>query len=115
MIAEVTVDVDHARSKISVESDDHPISRFWSAAADESARYRQEFGAINMHSTDLIRCLIGASGVLGTAVYDAFTASSDNTVLGLAYSRAKGHLRQLDLLDQEQVESVFGEFKPECE
>ncbi|KIP08417.1 hypothetical protein PHLGIDRAFT_104366 [Phlebiopsis gigantea 11061_1 CR5-6] len=55
----------------------------------------------------------GASGVLGTAVYDAFTASSSNTVLGLAYSRPKGNLKQLDLLDSERVQQTFGDFKPD--
>lgn len=58
---------------------------------------------------------LGASGVLGTAVYDAFKASSDNAVLGLAHSRPKGELKQLDLLDIEQAVKVFGEFKPDCE
>ena len=58
---------------------------------------------------------LGASGVLGTAVYDAFTSSAGNTVLGLAHSRPRGDLQQLDLLDKQQVEKAFEEFKPDCE
>ncbi|GJE95483.1 SDR family oxidoreductase [Phanerochaete sordida] len=55
----------------------------------------------------------GASGVLGTAVYDAFKASPQNEVLGLAHSRPRGDLKVLDLMDNAQVEKVFAEFKPD--
>ena len=55
----------------------------------------------------------GASGVLGTAVYDAFKAAG-HEVLGLAYSRPRGDLVKLDLLDNAAVEKAFGDFKPDC-
>lgn len=55
----------------------------------------------------------GASGVLGTAVYDAFSTSG-HEVLGLAHSRPKGDLVKLDLLDNAAVERTFGDFKPDC-
>lgn len=63
-----------------------------------------------------VLCNIGASGVLGTAVYDAFTtAPASNEVLGLAYTRPKGSLKVIDLLDSEKVEELVKEFKPDCE
>ncbi|KAI0066851.1 NAD-P-binding protein [Artomyces pyxidatus] len=44
--------------------------------------------------------ITGASGVLGTAVYEAFTAApSSPSVLGLAHSRAGAALQKIDLLD----------------
>ncbi|EKM54409.1 uncharacterized protein PHACADRAFT_258235, partial [Phanerochaete carnosa HHB-10118-sp] len=55
----------------------------------------------------------GASGVLGAAVYNAFKASPKNEVLGLAHSRPRDGLKVLDLLEGEQVEKVFAEFKPD--
>lgn len=55
----------------------------------------------------------GASGVLGTAVYNAFK-SAGHDVLGLARTRATGELQKLDLLDYEAVEQLFSEFKPNC-
>lgn len=61
-------------------------------------------------------CNTGASGVLGTAVYDAFTnAPANNEVLGLAYTRPKGSLKVIDLLDSEKVEELVKEFRPDCE
>lgn len=58
----------------------------------------------------------GASGVLGTAVYDAFiNAPTNNEVLGLAYTRPKGSLKVIDLLDTEKVEELVKGFKPDCE
>lgn len=56
----------------------------------------------------------GASGVLGTAVYDAFKAA-DYPVLGVAHSRATKELVALDLLDFKAVDSVFKDFAPNCE
>ena len=47
-------------------------------------------------------------------MYNAFKASPDNVVLGLAHSRPRDELKQLDLLDGEEVEKVFRDFKPEC-
>lgn len=55
----------------------------------------------------------GASGVLGTAVYDAFKTSG-HEILGLAHSRSKDDLVKLDLLDNAAVEKTFGDFKPDC-
>ena len=56
----------------------------------------------------------GASGVLGTAVYNAFNADG-YIMLGLANSRATKELVQLDLLDFFFVNRIFNEFKPDCE
>jgi len=60
----------------------------------------------------------GASGVLGTAVWDAFArAGADHTVIGLANSRPGGERnhRKLNLLDSDTVSTVFREIKPNCE
>ncbi|THH19127.1 hypothetical protein EW146_g1997 [Bondarzewia mesenterica] len=55
----------------------------------------------------------GASGVLGSAVYDAFAnAPAGHSVLGLAHTRAGGKLKALDLLDQEKVDALIREFEP---
>jgi len=57
----------------------------------------------------------GASGVLGTAVWDAFArAGADHTVIGLANSRPGGERnhRKLNLLDSDTVSTVFREIKP---
>jgi hypothetical protein len=51
--------------------------------------------------------------VLGSAIYEAFETSGVD-VLGLAYSRAREGLEQLDLTRKEEVENVFGRFKPDC-
>jgi nucleoside-diphosphate-sugar epimerase len=60
----------------------------------------------------------GASGVLGTAVWDAFARApgADNTVIGLANSRSGGERnhRQLNLLDTDAVSTFFREAKPNC-
>lgn len=55
----------------------------------------------------------GASGVLGTAVYDAFKSAGHDT-LGLAFSRPSGELKKVDLLNQGETEEVFVWFKPDC-
>ena len=55
----------------------------------------------------------GASGVLGSAVYSAFKWAHYD-VLGLAHSRPSGDLKAIDLLDQQAVETLFQEFKPDC-
>ncbi|KAH9852250.1 NAD-P-binding protein [Lenzites betulinus] len=60
-----------------------------------------------------LRVLItGASGMLGSAVYNAFKADGSYTVLGLAHSRTKEGLKKLDLTDNATTEAVFAEFKP---
>ena|SRR5277367_5011207 len=52
----------------------------------------------------------GASGLLGSAVYNAFLGTHTVRVLGLAHSRASGALRALDLTDSAAVEQTFSEF-----
>lgn len=59
--------------------------------------------------------ITGASGVLGSAVYNAFKNSPGFYVLGLAHSRADNELVKLDLVDEEKVERTFEEFGPDCE
>ena len=55
----------------------------------------------------------GASGLLGRAILKEFTQCGDVwEVLGLAYSRAKGNLKKVDLRNKDEVESVIEEFKP---
>ncbi|KAJ7108538.1 hypothetical protein C8R44DRAFT_802985 [Mycena epipterygia] len=56
--------------------------------------------------------ITGASGVLGSAVRQAFTGSSATEVLSLAHSRSGDGLRNLDLLDEAEVEKVLREFGP---
>ncbi|KAI0035799.1 NAD-P-binding protein [Vararia minispora EC-137] len=62
-----------------------------------------------------MRVLItGASGVLGSSIYDAFaSAQAGHTVLGLARSRASNNLRSIDLLDRAQTDATLREFKPD--
>lgn len=54
--------------------------------------------------------ITGASGVLGSAVREAFSGLD---VLALSHSRAGAGLTQLDLLDASRVEAAFAEFKPD--
>jgi len=57
----------------------------------------------------------GASGVLGTAVFDAFArADTGHTVIGLANSRPGGgrSLRKLNLLDSDDVSTFIRDTKP---
>ncbi|KAI9507582.1 NAD-P-binding protein [Russula earlei] len=58
----------------------------------------------------------GASGVLGTAVFDAFASRADaaHTVIGLAHSRPGGerNLRALNLLDSDAVSALIRDTKP---
>ncbi|KAJ7778285.1 hypothetical protein B0H16DRAFT_1502907 [Mycena metata] len=56
--------------------------------------------------------ITGASGVLGSAVRKAFTAAENMEVLSLSHSRSGDGLRKLDLLNKEELEKVFSEFKP---
>ncbi|KAJ7100203.1 hypothetical protein B0H15DRAFT_819132 [Mycena belliarum] len=56
--------------------------------------------------------ITGASGVLGSAVRQAFAASGGTEVLSLAHSRSGDGLTTLDLLDEAEVEKVFRGFKP---
>ncbi|KAG6918388.1 hypothetical protein DXG01_014789 [Tephrocybe rancida] len=52
-----------------------------------------------------------ASGVLGTAVREAFL-NANHDVLGLSYSRSGEGLVQLDLTKEDEVVKVFTGFKP---
>jgi nucleoside-diphosphate-sugar epimerase len=58
----------------------------------------------------------GASGVLGSAINDAFRSliGHDIEVLALAHSRSGRQLVKLDLLDQPEVEKTIEQFKPDC-
>lgn len=56
--------------------------------------------------------MTGASGLLGRSVLKCFTAAKWE-VLGLAYSRAEGHLQKVDLCDAGQVEEVLQQFHPD--
>jgi S-adenosylmethionine synthetase len=51
--------------------------------------------------------ITGASGFLGSAVYDAFKRSSTFQVVGLTHSRQIDGMKQLDLLDESKVEGLF--------
>ena len=55
--------------------------------------------------------ITGATGLLGREVYKTFTENGWS-VLGLAYSRAKGDLVKVDLRDSTALEKVFDDFKP---
>ncbi|KAG8831457.1 hypothetical protein FRC17_003120 [Serendipita sp. 399] len=51
--------------------------------------------------------ITGASGVLGSAVYNAFQSRGIDKVVGLAHSRPAPHLLQLDLLDEGKLEDLM--------
>ena len=54
--------------------------------------------------------ITGASGLLGRALVKEFTKASWE-VLGLAYSRAGGVLKKVDLTDSLAVRNVLTEYK----
>ena len=54
--------------------------------------------------------ITGASGLVGRALVAEFNRQSWE-VLGLAYSRAGGALKKVDLTDEEAVTCVIKEFK----
>jgi len=54
----------------------------------------------------------GASGVLGSAVYDTFK-SSGHDVVGLAHTRSSEQLRKLDLCDFNETDTLFKQVKPD--
>ncbi|KAG1716822.1 hypothetical protein ID866_344 [Astraeus odoratus] len=56
--------------------------------------------------------ITGASGVLGSAVYNAFRTAG-HTTLGLAHSRVSGDLVQADLIQVDRTRQLFEEFKPD--
>jgi len=55
--------------------------------------------------------ITGASGLLGRALLKNFQ-NKNWQVLGLAYSRASGSLRKVDLNGRSQVDNVFEQFQP---
>eukprot|EP00058_Branchiostoma_floridae_P025888 XP_002611378.1 hypothetical protein BRAFLDRAFT_73226 [Branchiostoma floridae] len=56
--------------------------------------------------------ITGASGLLGRALMQEFQGAAGWEVLGLAYSRAGGSLKKVDLRDQAAVRETVQEFKP---
>ena len=56
--------------------------------------------------------ITGASGLLGRALVKEFTKASWD-VTGLAYSRAGGILKKVDLRDSDAVTNVIKDFKVE--
>ena len=57
--------------------------------------------------------ITGASGLLGRALLKEFTRFSDSwETLGLAFSRAGGDLRRVDLKNKDEVNTVVEEFQP---
>jgi len=68
----------------------------------------------NRLPTDHRYPLLGASGVLGTAVYDAYKAA-DHDVTGLAHSRATDRFRKLDLTNFPDTDAFFETARPDCE
>lgn len=57
--------------------------------------------------------LLGASGVLGTAVFQAFKNAGID-VVGLANSRAGTQYSKLDLTDKGEVREFLSKIKPNC-
>ncbi|XP_074649989.1 methionine adenosyltransferase 2 subunit beta-like [Tubulanus polymorphus] len=57
--------------------------------------------------------ITGASGLLGRALFEVFSACPQWEVLGLAFRRTKGNLRKVDLTDRDEVSSVINSFKPD--
>lgn len=55
--------------------------------------------------------ITGASGLLGRAVIKAFDNDPSWEVTGLAFSRATGNLRKVDLTDKQAVKKIFEEIK----
>ena len=55
--------------------------------------------------------ITGASGLLGRAIHREFSADQSWQTLGLAFSRAGGGLKQVDLRDKEAVNAVIHEFE----
>ncbi|KAL5641487.1 hypothetical protein ACGC1H_001837 [Rhizoctonia solani] len=55
----------------------------------------------------------GASGVLGSAVYQAFRAVKDVEVKGTAHTRPSGDVIAIDLCDEPSVTKLIQDFKPD--
>lgn len=56
--------------------------------------------------------ITGASGLLGRALYREFKRVGNWEILGLAFSRASGELKAVDLTDKAAVMQVVQEFQP---
>lgn len=57
----------------------------------------------------------GASGLLGSAIRNAFNEDTDKfEVLSLAHSRKGPGLINIDLTNKEEVDKTFSKFKPDC-
>ncbi|KAJ3250545.1 Methionine adenosyltransferase 2 subunit beta [Chytriomyces hyalinus] len=56
--------------------------------------------------------VLGASGLLGRAVYKAFSESDAFNVIGTAFSRARGSLVVLDVTSKSAVEAFLATHKP---
>lgn len=56
----------------------------------------------------------GASGLMGRALMREFDGAASCEVLGLAFSRAKGALKKVDIRDEGEVRQVMQEFKPDA-
>ncbi|KAG8918726.1 hypothetical protein FRC01_001686 [Tulasnella sp. 417] len=57
--------------------------------------------------------ITGASGVLGSAIYEEFKKHSGYEVLGLAHSNPGTELRKLDLLDVPATDALIKDFLPD--
>jgi len=57
---------------------------------------------------------LGASGVLGNAVYDAYKLATNHDLIGLGHSRATDHLKKLDLTNYPETEAFFDTTRPDC-
>lgn len=60
------------------------------------------------------RIVAGASGVLGSATFNAFKQDMHD-VKGLAYSRASDALVKVDLTNKDEVVALFEAYKPDCD
>ena len=58
-----------------------------------------------------IAVITGASGLLGRSVYQEFLSRPDWHVVGLAFSRAKGKLRQIDIRNPSEIHSLMDEVR----
>lgn len=90
-------------------------SRSWGGTTKDNENYSHRYEIIsssyfNFTSTST---WTGASGVLGSAIFNALRKTDHDTV-GLANTRAGQGLLQLDLTNEEMVTKVFEEIKPDC-
>ncbi|XP_063970423.1 methionine adenosyltransferase 2 subunit beta-like isoform X1 [Lytechinus pictus] len=87
---------------------------------DESIRYRTRPGhglfldcVLHGEDFNMKKILItGASGLFGRELFKTFQDSGWD-VLGLAYTRAKGNLRKVDLTDSKAIQDVIMGYQPD--